>query len=127
MSSVSGLGAIVQILRANLERSELAKNTRTSGSGEKPCAQPGDVKLTVAKLERQITEKLNVIKQSEDFQQQALRVIVDSVLSWEWGDSTLVESKFVDLSIRVQQAIMRDPKATRLVSSVLSDMLQGTK
>jgi len=113
-STIDRLSGAMEVLRRQIAESarRLDVNGRpTRASGE--TAGATNAKLSLQEVKRRIRERLDAIPKTDPQRaRKAQRLFIESVLSWEFGESLLLDKRFDEMLDRVQEGLAAVPDAT---------------
>lgn len=120
MDPISGIGQIVQILRRKLgERS--APRAGAGVASKTPGAKPAR-KASPEEIRRKIGARIQALAAEERQGPKAARVLVESIIAWEFGDQVMEDPEFAELSKDIVDAITGDDKSAVRLQTLLSQL-----
>lgn len=113
MDPINNLNQIMQVLRQRLAQKPEQKN-RVSGS--KTAA---DNRVTASKAQKASTEeviqgiarRINALSPDDRHGPAAVKIFVESVLIWEFGDELTQDAAFSELATEVQNSLLENQSA----------------
>jgi hypothetical protein len=122
--TIDRLSGVMEVLRRQIAESarRLDAHGKTARSG---LATPGaeSTKPPLAEVKRRIKERLAAIPHGDpDRAKKAQRLFIESVLTWEFGDTLLLDKRFEEMLDRVQQGLASVPAATQQFDAFLASL-----
>ena len=121
MDPVNGLSQIMQILRKQFSE----KPTKSKKSNTKPdTAETTDnlahARINVEQLEVLISSRIKSLRIDDpDYQQKAIMIFVESVLTWEFGEKLLSDPGFTELTQKIYDAFQYNEALSNKFKSLL--------
>lgn len=109
MASINPLDGLAEILRRRVASEATAKgrklgNTKSTAGGA-PVQRP-----PVEALKRRLGEAVDTIDPTDpDRPRKVVRLFVEGVLAWQFGDALLTDPGFAELAKEVQTTLEREP------------------
>jgi len=123
MDKINGINALVSILRGQITRTTEKKIRSTSNKRAMEAKSKG--KQSPKELDSLITSKINKLNcDKEEFQIETLKVIVESILAWEFGDEILTDPEFEVLVNNITDNIEASEKLSALYKEYFSNKRQ---
>ena len=117
MDKINKINSVVSVLRAQLSKNLEKKdrgNTNNS-SDAKHLERP-----TINVLEKRVVERLGKLDEKNDeYPKQAAQVIIESILTWEFGDTVLHDPEFETLVANV----INNMKSSGKLSAMLDEFI----
>jgi hypothetical protein len=110
-STIDRLNGVVEVLRR-----QIAESARRLDVRGKPSKAPDTVgaRPPLQDVKRRIKERLEAIPGNDpDRTRKAQRVFIEAVLTWEFGDTLLLDQRFEEMMDRVQEGLAAAPNVTQ--------------
>jgi len=113
MDPIKPLDAVSQLLRQRMtEKAGRVDAKTTTGTQSAKASAGGHVRESVIVLRRRVKDALAELDYVQpDQRRKAMRVFVEHVLAWEFGDQVLNDPRFAALADEVQQMLGSDVDA----------------
>ena len=124
MDPISGINRIVENLRRHIARKENNKNISSASSRAHGSNRThSQARISTKQLKVKISERVaNIDKNTANYNQEAMRAILESILVWEFGDNFLTDPEFFDMLTEISSTISTDfntnNKMTELITSI---------
>jgi hypothetical protein len=119
VTSVSGVTALVRMIRSQLAPHSAAAATRRSGGARAPAAQGEG-------LARLVEARVRAIGRDDPQRgRKAFRVFLEAVLVDELGEQLLADPRFFQLVDEVQGALEQDAACAPLLAQAVAQLLAG--
>jgi len=118
MEPIQGLERLVQLLRRRSVQKTAGEGAQTSGA---VAASPSR-RLSKADLEQDLRVKIRQLRQSSASPQSIGRVVLESMLAWEFGVDLRNEPKFAALVQRVQRHVESEPALTLALERLIRQL-----
>ena len=118
MEPISGLEQLARLLRAkSSEGAQLRKRSTTADEVVSGVA----ASISLVDLEKQLELKLKELT-ALDENPSISRVVIESVLCWEFGRDMRNEPKFTALVAQIQEYFAADPALSHVLNNVLQQL-----
>ncbi len=122
MDPVSNVSQLVAILRKQLAESQNKPNTSANVSPPPKSALTSG-RLNIDELQRKTREKIGRLDPSDPkVQHKSIRIFLESVLTWQFGESLIEDPKFYGLLEDVQNAIESDPDVCQNLTNLIAKL-----
>lgn len=110
MSSINPLDGLAEILRRRIANEAAAKGRKLGGTKETGGAAAAQRPSPEA-LKQRLAEGIESIALDDpERRKKALRVFVEGVLAWQFGDALLNDPRFAELAAEVQATLEKEPQ-----------------
>lgn len=110
MSSINPLDGLAEILRRRIASEAAAKGRKLGGTKEAGGAANAQRPSPEA-LKQRLAEGIEGIALDDpERKKKALRVFVEGVLAWQFGDALLNDPRFAELAGEVQATLEKEPQ-----------------
>lgn len=109
--SIDGLSRIMQALQQRLEAQKpQTRQAGTSASGGASRSSAGThTRASLDQVRKQMGSRIRALEPQDRGGQAGVRIFVESILTWEFGEQMLNDPQFDELSREVQSQLSADP------------------
>ena len=119
MEPISNAGQLIEILRKQLTKSQNRTDVSKKTSS-KPEATASATPHDIGAVRQNIREKLQRINSNDPkAEQKSIRIFLESVLLWEFGDRLMDDPKFYALLDDVQHSMESDPVVRESLAALM--------
>ena len=116
VDKLNSINSIVNIIRNQSSKS--AKRGEKAKRGDKKVASRAKGTASATELEAKILKRIESLEGDEHRHERILKIIVESILSWEFGEQAMADPKFHQLVSTIQA----DLKSVDIIKSYINDL-----
>lgn len=124
MSRIDSLSQVMETLRRQLAESakRLDRGTKASAKGGASSTSKPTSRVSAQDLQKRVRERLQALDQGNGYQQRATRVFLESVLTWEFGDDLVHDTRFSEMLNEINQTLEADPDLQARMQTLLDQL-----
>lgn len=122
MEPISTVGQLVETLRKQLSEAQNRPGVLNKAPGSTPASSASG-RADVDALRQKIQEKLRRVNATDPkAEQKSIRIFLESVLLWEFGERLMDDPKFYALLDDVQHSMESDPAIHETLATLLAQL-----
>ena len=129
MERINSLTQIMQLLQRQFSSKDASKTgtiKKTASSNNVTNDKSAISKTTIKQLESRIVDRIKLINPDDkQWHNKAGRVLVDSVLVWEFGEQIVQDSRFTEMSQKILQTLSSHQKTEIKLHSLLEKFVDN--